>query len=411
MRRGFLSQYFESIAVKRLTAVEVDTSTSHQHEFNGTRELKMVLREGTGEKVTFPVTFLWFGSGNEGISSEGFATWYDARLNHPTRSEYRLYFPTTDVSLRAAEGDYMFIARRTDGSLMIIIASSGSSIENQLFWLFGLEKPTGTLFEISVIGDKSDTELGFAARFILDELGIEIEEPEAGRLDTLLERFNGTLPSTFEFSAFARSTLQTDPLVDPDKALMAWMDQEEKLFRRMERQFIARRIEAGFIVEGDIDVEGFLYFSLQVQNRRKARAGFALENHLEQIFKAFNLHFARGKITENKSKPDFLFPGIMEYHNPDYPESHLTLLGAKTTCKDRWRQVVTEASRIKTKHLLTLEPGISLNQTREMQSQNLQLVIPDPLKSSYLPEQQDWLLTLNEFIQIVSEKQRGPSSG
>lgn len=407
MKRGFLSRYFQSVAVKRLTAVEANVKASHQHEFNGTKELKMVLGEGTGEKVTFPTKFLWFGGEDEGIVSEGFATWYDARMNHPVRSEYRLYFPTTDVSLLAEEGDYMFIARRTDGSLMIIISSRGSAIENQLFWLFGLEKPTGTLFEFSSIENENDAELGFPARFILDELGIETEEPEAEKLDALLTRFNGVLPSTAEFSAFARSTLpQVNPLDDPDHALLTWMDQEEKLFRRMERHIIARRLEKGFVSDGNIDVDGFINFSLQVQNRRKARAGFALENHLETIFKAFNLRFVRGKITENKSKPDFLFPGIVEYHNPDYPESQLTLLGAKTTCKDRWRQVVTEASRIQTKHLLTLEPGISLNQTREMQSQKLQLVIPATLKSSYQQVQQSWLITLKEFVQIVKEKQQ-----
>jgi hypothetical protein len=31
------------------------------------------------------------------------------------------------------------------------------------------------------------------------------------------------------------------------------------------------------------------------------------------------------------------------------------MLGAKTTCKDRWRQVLTEAIKIPHKHLFTLE--------------------------------------------------------
>lgn len=45
-----------------------------------------------------------------------------------------------------------------------------------------------------------------------------------------------------------------------------------------------------------------------------------------------------------------------------------TMLGVKSTCKDRWRQVLSEAKRIDNKHLATLEPGISENQTAEMQA-------------------------------------------
>ena len=31
------------------------------------------------------------------ISADGKLTWYDARYNHPTRTEWRLYYPTTEV--------------------------------------------------------------------------------------------------------------------------------------------------------------------------------------------------------------------------------------------------------------------------------------------------------------------------
>ena len=45
----------------------------------------------------------------------------------------------------------------------------------------------------------------------------------------------------------------------------------------------------------------------------------------------------------------------------------------KSTCKDRWRQVLTEADRIEKKYLFTLEAAISNNQTDEMQAKNVQL--------------------------------------
>lgn len=44
------------------------------------------------------------------------------------RWEYRLYFKTTNVSLNAAVGDLLVIAKPRDGSLLMVIAESGSSI-------------------------------------------------------------------------------------------------------------------------------------------------------------------------------------------------------------------------------------------------------------------------------------------
>ena len=130
-------------------------------------------------------------------------------------------------------------------------------------------------------------EVDFVVRFILEELGIEIEEPETDYLDSLIERFNGVFPKTKDFSFFARQTLKNvNAIEEPDKTLMAWMEQEEKLFRRMERQIVEKVLKAGFERSEVMDVDGFISYSLSVQNRRKSRAGLALENHLEFIFQA-----------------------------------------------------------------------------------------------------------------------------
>ena len=93
--------------------------------------------------------------------------------------------------------------------------------------------------------------------------------------------------------------------------------------------------------------------------------------------------FSQQVETENKSKPDFIFPGISQYLDLSYPTELLTMLGVKTTCKDRWRQVLPKAAWIPKKHLLTLDPGISSNQTDEMKAHSLQLILPESIKSSY----------------------------
>ena len=81
------------------------------------------------------------------------------------------------------------------------------------------------------------------------------------------------------------------------------------------------------------------------------------------------------------------------------------MLGAKTTAKDRWRQVLEEADRIERKHLITLEGAISENQTNEMMSRKLQLVVPEEIHASYSESQQKWLFTMEDFLNEVKEKQ------
>ena len=142
-----------------------------------------------------------------------------------------------------------------------------------------------------------------------------------------------------------------------------------------------------------------------VQNRRKSRVGSAFEHHIEEVFLRQGIRYDRTKITENKSKPDFIFPGIAEYREATFPIGRLSMLGVKSTCKDRWRQVLAEADRIDEKHLLTLEPGISTNQTDEMRVKKLTLVVPASMHASYSPAQRPWLLTFGDFIGLVSSRQ------
>jgi hypothetical protein len=182
---------------------------------------------------------------------------------------------------------------------------------------------------------------------------------------------------------------------------MAWMEREELLFRTFERYLIADRLSGGF----GSDVDSFINYSLSVQNRRKSRVGLALENHLEEVFTSLGLRYSRSAATENRSKPDYLFPSSFDYHNTIFDPNRLTMLGVKSTCKDRWRQVLAEADRIHTKHLLTLEPAISRNQTDEMQSKDLQLILPQTLHTTYQTVQQIWLLSLDEFVALLRTRQ------
>ena len=406
MRKGYLSEYFAGVIAKRLSAVEAHPERSNQHEFNGVEPLKTLL--GLERQTDRPTRFVWLGDENEGFSEDSSVTWYDAREQNPNRAaEYRLYFRGNPVMERASEEDLLIIAKRPSDELMIIVVARGSGEENRLAWLFGLSsQEIGAGFTYQDLENGDDQRVGFAARFILEELGVEIEEPEADRLDELLEHFKGVFPPTAEFSSFARNTLpDIDARDNPDIALLAWMNHEEKLFRRMEHHAVAQRLRDGFWAGEVADVDGFIGFSLSVQNRRKARAGYALEHHLEEIFRAHALKYQRQAITEHYSRPDFLFPRVTEYHDRNFPDAGLSMLGVKSTCKDRWRQVLSEATRIPAKHLLTLEPGISENQTNEMRANEVQLILPSELHSTYTNIQQMWLMDIHEFIDHIRTQQ------
>ena len=404
MKSGYLSQYFTSVAAKKLSAVEVDFTRSHQHEFNGSNELKTVL--GRDEPKEFQTTFLWIEEQNAALSEIGWVKWYDARANHPTRSEYRLYYPSNAILNLASEGDTLFIARRTDDTLLMVVTVAGSTIERQLYWLFGLNEPVGNLFSSSEI-ENNNHEIDFTTRFILEELNIEVEEPENDLLDTLIKPFNNVFPTTSAFSYYARKTLteKVDFIDDPDGALITLMGWEEKLFRRLERHIVELRLNQGFSNKDGQDVDGFISFSLSVQNRRKSRAGSAFEDHIGHIFKKNSLLFDTRIQTELKSKPNFLFPNLESYSSDSFPVELLSVLGAKTSLKDRWRQVATEAKKIKTKHILTLEPGISENQTNEMIGNNIQLVLPKSIHQTFNTKQKSWLWDLKYFISYIKDKQ------
>lgn len=404
MKQGHLSEYFEGVGVKTLSAVDANPARSNQHEIGTTAAMRRFLGEG---RQTLPTTYIWLAGEQESISAQGQATHYDTREKQPHRSpEWRLYYDSNPVTKAMRTGDTLFLAKRSNGSLFFIVTPPETTIRSQLLWLFGFHAQPQLRFAVNEIKGDEDAELDFAARLILEELGIEFEDPNANTLDEIIERFGTKFPTTAAFSDLARLTLPgVEPRDDPDAALLAWLDHEEAMFRRLEHRVMAERLASGFEADGRVDVDGFIDFSLSVQNRRKSRMGLALENHLEAIFSSLKLAFQRQGTTERGNKVDFLFPNSEKYHDPDWPAENLILLAAKATCKDRWRQVLAEAERIRRKHLVTLEPAISPAQTSQMRMVDLQLIIPKRLHDSYNPEQRTWIWSLADFVLFVKESE------
>jgi hypothetical protein len=390
-----LRTYFTGVAAKYLSAVDTTPSKSNQHEI-GSNKFIAILGDPGSSKVTFEATFLYFNPDtDEPESCADRVTWYDTRAEQPHRSaEYRLYYRRNAVTELLREGDFCLIGMQSTGKLLIAIARPNSSDEYRLRHLFGMEQPLERWLVDSFI---KESRINLATRQILEALGIEIDQGLALDTDQLLAKFNKKFPTTKIFSKYARDTLPNpiSAIDDPDSALEAWMEHEELLFRALERSIVKEQLVTGFA-----EVEDFISFSLSVQNRRKSRVGHALENHLSAVFDANTIGYERGARTENNSRPDFLFPGSLEYHNPEIGSPPLRMLGAKTTCKDRWRQVLTEAARIPEKHLFTLETAISQNQLQEMHGSFLVLVSTPAVLATYQAPT-GMTICLNDFIRIV----------
>jgi hypothetical protein len=87
-------------------------------------------------------------------------------------------------------------------------------------------------------------------------------------------------------SAFARAQVGEVDTARADETLIRWLQREEQLFRAIERTSVEERIKEGFA-----GVDDFVAFSLSVQNRRKSRMGYSLQNQLGALFDAHKLKY------------------------------------------------------------------------------------------------------------------------
>lgn len=241
----------------------------------------------------------------------------------------------------------------------------------------------------------------------LDGKGREVQEDIA--FSKFIKSIDVDFPVSEEMSAAARRI--EDEIYNhseyirthPDKKLIKWSELEYRLFRAIENDRYGK-----FVGNGFASVDDFIEKANAVLNRRKSRAGKSLEHHLSAIFSGNELQFDEQVITEGNKRPDFIFPSAEAYHDTSYPDDHLVFLAAKTTCKDRWRQILNEADRFRgrTKFLCTLQQGMSEKQMNEMAAERVVLVVPKPYVESYPQNTLMRIVTLKDFIASIHQLQR-----
>lgn len=239
---------------------------------------------------------------------------------------------------------------------------------------------------------------------LIDVGKIQPEEQEKLAIKEFIDSLNVDFPTSEVMSEAARVIERRVynhaeyVYTNPDKKIISWTNMEYTLFRALEYARYGEIIAKGFRT-----VDEFVRVANAVLNRRKSRAGKSLEHHLSAIFDENEIEYSPQAVTEGNKRPDFLFPSQEAYHNYNFPPEKLISLAAKTTCKDRWRQVINEADRLrdKPKYLCTLQQGISVGQMDEMRTENVILVVPKPYIETYPKECRERIWTLSHFVQYV----------
>ena len=329
-----------------------------------------------GKNKDQPVTIQWE---SDDIETKSRCIWY----GEGTRREYRL--------TRFGRG-FPYLKDEHIGSLVILIKTGKDEFSG---WVLDSDND----IEIFLAEfDISHMDTGGIKN--IDKTGPVAFTPKTDKNRLFADFIGGlgtTFPETAELSDISRKICEISGVIsNPDDQLVKWLDTEYELFRLIEN-----KIYQPYINQGEHTLDEIIEFAGSVLNRRKSRAGKSLEHHLAAIFDDRKIPYSHGGITEGKSRPDFIFPGIAEYHNPAFSDEELVFLGSKTTSKDRWRQILHEADRIDKKHLFTLQQGISSNQLGEMERADVQLVIPHRNLKCFPEPWRNKLLTLGSFVEYV----------
>lgn len=304
-----------------------------------------------------------------------------------TRNEYRITNFGRGIPFLRPEytGALFVLAQREEAYYSAYVLNAEDDIEDFLEALGIGATETNRLIETGQIQEGTREQLAIQ-EFIA---GLTVDFPLSEEMSAAARNIQNGVYNHLEY-------IRTNP----DRKIIEWTNTEYALFRAIEHARYGDKISRGFST-----VDDFITMANMVLNRRKSRAGKSLEHHLSAIFDGNGIQYTAQAVTEGNKKPDFIFPSQVSYHDVSFPTDKLISLAAKTTCKDRWRQVINEADRLRDrpKYLCTLQQGISPAQMDEMQAENVVLVVPKPYISSYPADRQNRIWTLSKFVAYVRE--------
>jgi hypothetical protein len=332
-----------------------------------------------GRNDKHPVAILW----QDGRITESVITWYGA-----AKHEYRL---------TRFGRDFPFLNADMVGDLLVLIPKS---LNEFIAYVFDYDEDIEELQ--SALGVESFQNWGVYQNGVASK--VESEDECVARLIRKSAGVYADFPSGDAFSEAARKVLQAClknlSELTPDEALMRAIETEYQLFQSVER-VVCQNLVAGRLFRS---IDEFIQTALTILNRRKARAGRSFENHVEYLLTKAGIPHKMRPALGTDGRPDILIPSEEAYSDLSWPESGLFVIGLKTTCKDRWRQVLNEGRRVKAKHILTLQQGITANQLKEMQEAGVSLIVPKALHNRYPKAWQSNLLDMHGFMETVKQR-------
>jgi hypothetical protein len=373
------------LAVKRLSAVEIDPGQSHQHEFHAGRLRKAL---GFGDERISGNLRLHVHRGNGLVVDEGAFTLYDARELTPGRTEWHLYYTSKSLPSLVGPSDLLVLFRPDDSSdLAGIVAASGTAVETELLRLVTLD-PGADLRRFLIVEPPrpqlSNASGATQTLFADDELGSVRAARDATAPHPLVTAAMsaGRIPGTAEMAHAAEELIGNSDMRarDPDRYLVEVLQIETDLFFQLEKVVHDSRLQA--ILDGGGAVPEVLDWAMGVHQARRSRRGQSLQLHFASILDARGIRYIAQCSTEAGETPDFVTPGCHEYHDEMFPESRLRMVACKSTSKERWRQVLNEAHRINPKFLLTLDTALTPSTIDQMLEAQLVPHIPAPIVSS-----------------------------
>ena len=428
---------FSGFAWKRLTSHEIDPEVSHGHEFQGINGLVELL--GEQDRKDIPTDYYLIVDDDEGgpVVAEvvhATASWYDSRRNNPNRSaEWRLYYPAAAelIEIRCGVGDLMIIGLRNDQTLAAMLMTGDSSSEiavrnalgighvpprgrGKVRWIESTCEDVGlnaaetmellnASFEASAVpGSKAPLPVP-TMDFSSDNFIGPIVDELLGRWPDKLGSCNEVVNLIIKHAGFTSAIAKEEP----DRVLQRWLELAEASYRIWEKDVFERFLgplrwdkKVGDLQLAERVSEKWMSF----RQSRVSRAGLVMECFLDSIFAAWNLRYDWGPRMSDGRRPDFLFPGKDEYENEEFPPQNLRLLGAKTSMKERWRQILAEGDRVASKHGITRDDAITPATFEQMQSMGFTVVMPESVVSSYKHVPSN-LVTLHSFLKEVRRLQ------
>jgi len=224
-----------------------------------------------------------------------------------------------------------------------------------------------------------------------------------GSIATLTKKY-GAMPATTDLAATARAQFMSeqglksmDPfaMAKPGDAIRAISrGVEYEIFKEL--QMRSRAIELVRLVLGDdpkaltpekalrsiiVEFQKIDAMLLSAAQQRKSRAGYSFEHHIESMMIDGGIPFEKQVVIEAKKRPDFILPSRALYDDSGRTNKEALVLSAKTTLRERWKQVSQEIKNCDL-YLATVDENIAANAIEDMASHGITLVVPESLKNS-----------------------------